>query len=238
MPPELSSIVCITQKDLFDDSDPFVVELYDVGDTVQRVIKTNIARAFVDLNRAPDDLAPQNPDGLIKSTTCYQKPIYTNQPDEPLQNIIIDKYYKPYHESIQKSMQELDVKYCFDCHTMASVAPNIAPDGNNSKRPAFCLSNRDGNSAPNDTVQLLSECISECYGVSESDISINDPFHGGYITRTHGNNPIPWIQIEMNRDLYLNEKWFDKDSLKIDENRLSELNQQFADTLTLFNSKL
>ena len=238
MPAELTSMACITKTDLFDDSDPFVMEMYDLGNKVERVIKTNIARAFVDLNRSPDDLPPQNPDGLIKSMTCYQKPIYTKQPDESLQTILIDKYYKPYHDSIQQSMKELDVKFCFDCHSMASVAPNIAPDGNQTKRPAFCLSNRDGASATNETVKLLAECISECFDVKKNDISINNPFHGGYITKTHGNNPIPWIQIEMNRDLYLNEKWFDKESLTIDETKLLEINQQFENTLTLFDSKL
>lgn len=238
IPPELHDIVCITKKDLFDDSDPFVIEMYDLGDRVKRVIKTDIARAFVDLNRSPHDLPPQNPDGLIKSVTCYQKPIYVKQPDESLRDILIDKYYKPYHGYIQESMQELDLKMCFDCHSMASVAPSIAPDSGKSKRPVFCLSNRDGASAVNETVELLAECVSECFGVKQSDISINEPFHGGYITKTHGNNPLPWIQIEMNRDLYLNEKWFDKDSLKIDEDRLLHLNKQFEDTLTLFDSKL
>ena len=75
-PPELDSHLSITDKDLFDDSDPFVIEIYDLGTKVERVIKTNIARAFVDLNRSLQDLPPQNPDGLIKSSTCYEKPIY------------------------------------------------------------------------------------------------------------------------------------------------------------------
>ncbi len=238
-PPELNEITCITKKDLFDDSDPFVIELYDIGGEVSRVIKTDIARAFVDLNRAPDDFAPKNPDGLIKSVTCYQKPIYYKgkEPDENLRETLIQKYYNPYHDALQKSMKELDLQFCFDCHSMASVAPNIAPDGN-KKRPAFCLSNRDGDSAPNEAVEVLADCISDCYGVKRSDVSINNPFHGGYITKFHGNNPVPWIQIEMNRDLYLDEQWFDKDSLDIDKSRLSDLNSQFAESLKLFSSKI
>jgi formiminoglutamase len=75
-PEELEGHLSITNKDLFDDSDPFVTELYDLGDKVKRVIKTDIARAFVDLNRSLQDMPPQNPDGLIKSKTCYEKPIY------------------------------------------------------------------------------------------------------------------------------------------------------------------
>lgn len=239
-PAELNTTTCITEKDLFDDSDPFVIDLYDLKDVVSCVIKTDIARAFIDLNRSPDDLPPKNPDGVVKSTTCYQKPIYHNgcQPDENLTNILIEKYYKPHHDKIKNSMRELDLELCFDCHSMASVAPNISPDGNKTKRPTFCLSNRDGNSAPDETVQKLADCISECFHVERNNIFINNPFHGGYITKTHGNNPVPWIQIEMNRDLYLSEKWFDESSLQVTPSRLFELNKQLEETLNLLHSRI
>ena len=62
IPPELDDHVCITEKDLFDDSDPFVIEIYDLGEKVEGSIMTNVARAFVDLNRSLQDLPPQNPD--------------------------------------------------------------------------------------------------------------------------------------------------------------------------------
>ena len=106
-PSELNGHLCITEHDQFDDSDPFVVEIYDLGDEVQTVIKTDIARAFVDLNRSLQDLPPKNPDGLIKSSTCYEKPIYLNgkEPDESLRKMLIEMYYKPYHRAIQKSIR-------------------------------------------------------------------------------------------------------------------------------------
>ena len=61
-PPELDDLLSITDADLFDDSDPFVIEIYDLGEKVEDVVKTNIARAFVDLNRSLQDLPPENPD--------------------------------------------------------------------------------------------------------------------------------------------------------------------------------
>ncbi len=47
-------------------------------------------RAVVDLNRAPDDTAPENPDGVVKSHTCWNVPVYKpgSLPDEKLKNII------------------------------------------------------------------------------------------------------------------------------------------------------
>jgi formiminoglutamase len=229
----------ITDKDLFDDSDPFVIEIYDLGDKVEGVVKTNVARAFVDLNRSLQDLPPQNPDGLIKSTTCYQKPIYKpgREPDDSLTSVLIEMYYKPYHRSIQKSIHDLDLQLCLDCHSMASVAPNISPDGKEKKRPKFCLSNQDGKTSSNEMIELLASCIAESFEIDRGDISLNDPFHGGHITKTYGNNPLPWIQVEMNRDLYLSEDWFDENTLSIDSARLRELNHLFGDCLKLFSKK-
>jgi formiminoglutamase len=239
-PVELEGHLSITNKDLFDDSDPFVMELYDVGDKVERVIKTDIARAFVDLNRSLQDMPPDNPDGLIKSKTCYDKPIYTNgkEPDDSLKTMLIEMYYNPYHQAIQKSIDELDLKLCLDCHSMASSAPYFSPDKNNSKRPMFCISNNDGKTSSQEMIELLADSISKAYSVDRTEISLNDPFHGGHITKTYGNNPIPWIQIEMNRSLYLSSPWFDEDTLSVDANRLQKLNKQFEKSLDLLFSKI
>ena len=237
IPHELKNQLCINDRDLFDDSDPFVIEIYDIGDKAKTIIKTEIARAFVDLNRAPNDLPPKNPDGVIKSTTCYNKSIYSKQPDEALRKILIKSYYEPYHKEILKNIKKYDFKICLDCHSMASVAPNISPDGNNAKRPSFCISNQNGKTSTNQMMDHLAECISESFSISIEQISKNNPFYGGYITQTYGNKQLPWIQIEMNRDLYLNKQWFDESTLKIDPARLTKLNECFEKTLEIFFQK-
>jgi formiminoglutamase len=76
---------------------------------------------------------------------------------------------------------------------MASYAPNISPDGNKKKRSLFCLSNQDGKTSSKEMIILLADCIAESFEIDKSEIKLNDPFHGGYITKTYGNNPIPWI---------------------------------------------
>ncbi len=235
-PAELEGHLSITDKDLFDDSDPFAVELYDLGDKVERVIKTDIARAFVDLNRSLQDMPPDNPDGLIKSKTCYDKPIYVHglEPDDSLRTMLVEMYYRPYHHAIQKGIDELDLKLCLDCHSMASFAPYFSPDKSKSKRPLFCISNNDGKTSSQEMMELLADSISKSYSVDRKEISLNDPFHGGHITRTYGNNPAPWIQVEMNRDLYLSGEWFDQNTLKINEEKLKGLNRMFENALTQF----
>ena len=235
-PSELDGHLCITEHDQFDDSDPFVVEIYDLGDKVQRVIKTDIARAFVDLNRSLQDIPPKNPDGLIKSSTCYDKPIYLKgrEPDDTLRNLLIEMYYKPYHRQIQKSLSELDLQLCIDCHSMAEFAPFISPDKDNKERPLFCLSNQDGKTSSSEIIELFAECICKSFLINKKDVTLNEPFKGGYITKTYGNNPIPWIQVEMNRNQYLTEPWFDHKNMTVNQSRLHELNEKFERTLDLF----
>ena len=237
IPHELENHLCINQKDLFDDSDPFVIEIYDIGNNAKSIIKTEIARAFVDLNRAPNDLPPNNPDGVIKSATCYQKPIYSKQPDDELRKILIKSYYEPYHKEITELIRKNDFKICLDCHSMAAIAPSISPDGNNKKRPLFCLSNQNGKTSTTQMIDYLAECISEAFSINIEQISKNDPFQGGYITKTYGNKPFPWIQIEMNRDLYLSKPWFDELTFEIDPVRLAKLNECFERTLEIFFQK-
>ena len=78
VPKELRDRTCLREVDILNDSDPFEREVYDLGDRVAGVITTDIGRAFVDVNRAPDDLPPENPDGVIKTHTCYRRVIYKN----------------------------------------------------------------------------------------------------------------------------------------------------------------
>jgi formiminoglutamase len=160
------------------------------------------------------------------------------EPDDTLRTLLIETYYLPYHRSIQKSLKELDLQLCLDCHSMASYAPSISPDGNNNKRPMFCLSNNDGQTSSQEMLELLADSISESFSVDRGEISLNDPFHGGHITQTYGNNPIPWIQVEMNRDLYLSPPWFDEKILSVDTNHLQKLNKQFKNSLELLFSKI
>ena len=106
------------------------------------------------------------------------------------------------------------------------------------KRPLFCISNNDGQASSQDVLELLADSISEAYSIDRKEIFLNDPFHGGHITRTYGNKPIPWIQIEMNRDLYLKSPWFNENALSVDTAHLQKLNKQFENSIELLFSKI
>jgi len=237
IPEELAERVCIDPVDLFEDGDAFTREIYHLQNRVTSIITAGIARAFVDLNRSTDDLPPRNPDGLIKSMTCFQKPIYIKgkEPGDSLTRKLIERYYLPYHAGIREILSRETILLALDCHSMAAEAPAIAPDaGKKEKRPLVCLGNVHGKSCSNETVEKLCDCVCRAFSLKPSEVTVNRPFSGGYITRTYGGNPVPWVQVELNRSLYLAPPWFDPVNLQIHRNRLRQLNRQFENMLRFF----
>lgn len=236
VPSEIRDRVTISAKDQFEDSDAFTQEIYGLGNEVLVQVQAQVARAFVDMNRAENDRPPQNPDGVVKTQTCHGKTIYLpgQELDDASTQRFLDTYYFPYHRSIATALAEhTDLQLALDCHTMEAVAPTIAPD-TGQPRPLVCLGNNHGKSCPPEMADRLVECFREGFGLGEKDVVMNKPFAGGYITQTYGEGALPWVQVEMNRSLYLSMPWFDAESLTVQPQRLLDLNQRFRKTLTLF----
>ncbi len=231
-PKELHDRICITPQDLFDDGDAFTADVYDLSGEVAGVVKAEIARAFVDLNRAPEDRPPQNPDGVVKTATCLNRPIYKpgREPDEALTALLIERYHGPYHARLEAAGADPRIRLALDCHSMLPTAPPIAPDAGR-RRPLFCLSNGNGRTAPTQLLEALAAAFAAAFEVPREEIGLNDPFKGGYITQRHGGGRLPWIQVEMNRSLYLAGPWFDRDTRQIHPGRLENLRDRFRDAL-------
>jgi formiminoglutamase len=109
---------------------------------------------------------------------------------------------------------------------MAAMPPPVAPDAGRP-RPLFCLSNAEGRTCDDGLLRQLAERLSEAFSCPRSEVSLNQPFKGGHITRRHGRNPLPWVQVEMNRSLYLAEPWFDRKERRVMPERLRELRERF-----------
>ena len=235
IPDELRNLTCLTKSDIFDDSDAFTLEIFNIGSKAAEVVTTDIARAFVDVNRAPDDRPPVNPDGVVKTQTCYNAPVYKNEsdPDKNLTDTLLNRYYKPYHKSIQRAIQSSKIKLALDCHSMAESGPPISPDSG-QKRPEFCMGNIHGVSSSMDIVGKFADCVKNVFSLNDKDVVLNSPFAGGYITKTYGLKPVPWIQVEMNRKLYLSSQWYNRETFTINGGRLKELNLKFLQVLELY----
>jgi hypothetical protein len=55
-------------------------------------------------------------------------------------------------------------------------------------------------------------------------VALNQPPGDGHVLRSLGGKPLPWIRIELSRELYLREPWFDDSHLEVEERRLRDLN--------------
>jgi N-formylglutamate amidohydrolase len=195
--PEVVQDVCLlTKKDILEDGDAGAAELYNpLKKEVEAFVSTDIARAIVDMNRAEDDFWK---DGVIKTHTCWDVPVYKSYPSEYTIAELIAKYHRPYHAKLSDSAK--NVKIGIDCHTMAAVAPPVAPD-RGKRRPPVCLSNADS-TCPTDWIDTLAQYLNQSLGFQ---VSINEPFKGGYIIRSHADE-IPWIQIEFSRAAFLSDE--------------------------------
>jgi formiminoglutamase len=235
LPPELKGRVCAADHDLHDDVDAYSGRIYDLGSRAAVVVAADVARTFVDLNRTMDDLPPANPDGVVKSSTCTGKFVYFpgQEPDAALIDRLLKRYYVPYFVRLNQEVLRADIRFAFDCHTMLPYGPSAASDAGQA-RPLICLGNRGGRTSDMDSLYRLGECFRRVFKIGIEDVAFNVPFSGGAITRKYGRRPIPWIQIEINRSLYLAPPWFDRQGLVMDDRRLFELNRLFEAVLTAF----
>jgi formiminoglutamase len=193
VPPEIDDLNLLSPEQIAEDGDEGAGQLYALEREVRAFVTTEIARAFVDMNRSPDD---RRRDGVVKTHTCWNVQIDSEPLPEGTANALIERYYGPYHERLS-SLATAGVKVGLDCHTMAAVGPPVGLDPG-VERPSICVSNGDG-TCPRDWLGDLAMCLGRAFG---KEVSINHPFTGGYIVRHHASE-LPWIQIEFSRAPFL-----------------------------------
>jgi N-formylglutamate deformylase len=248
IPSEVHDRVALTSRDVFLDTDTFTRQIYNLRERVTAVIENPIARAIVDVNRAPDDRPPANPDGVIKTRTALGKQVYKNEmfPEEKLINDLLSHYYYPYHRNLEVLTDQHELRLALDCHSMLPVSPPTS-DNPGRRRPLICLSNRgDGQgrqtptqgpiTCPPEWLQLLADAFLQVFdGNSDDRVVLNAPFLGGYISQAHSRSSgVPWIQVELNRNLYLKEPYFDPQTLEVSVRRLEELREMVLVALERF----
>lgn len=195
-PIELQSLSCVDGEEVIRDGDEQAAEIYlPLGEHVAHLVTTGIARAFVDLNRAEDDFRK---DGVIKTHTCWDVPIYRRAPRAETVASVLARHYHPYHERLRELASDGYVRAGVDCHTMAAFGPPVGPDAGR-ERPAACVSDADGSTCEPAWTRELAAQLEAALG---GEVWINDPFRGGYITRAHAAE-LPWLQLEVSRGPFL-----------------------------------
>jgi len=189
IPPEVEKFNLLTIEQIVRDGDEGAREIYDLKDEVAAFVTIGIARAYLDMNRPEND---RGSDGVIKTETIYQEPIFSRPLEEKHVYQLLNRYYHPYHRKLSRLID--GVLLGIDCHTMAEAAPPIGQDAGTT-RPFICLSDADG-ACPKEWTSLMAECLESEFGCT---VSINHPFKGGFIVRSHASE-LPWLQLELSRE--------------------------------------
>ena len=195
VPRRLAGNCLLSEAQIVHDGDEFAAEIYaPLESAVRYMVRTDVARAVLDMNRAEDDLRK---DGVVKTHSCWDEPIWKRPLDAKTTQWLIETHHRPYHRRLSELARDRGLLLAIDCHTMAEYGPPIGPDPA-SKRPQACLGNVNGNSCPDEWTTILQRALQRHF---PGEVTVNRPFSGGYITRFHGAE-MPWIQLELSRGAF------------------------------------
>ena len=203
-----------------EDTDWHIDCLYDFApDMGMTLIAANCSRYVIDLNRDPRGQALYQDQrvetGLVPIRSFANEPLYT-EGQEPNSNEIsrrIAAYYDPYYAGIQRLIDERQAEFgsvlFFDCHSIRRNVPSIRK----APFPDLIIGTQDGRTADPKLCAIAQASLARH---SRYQVSYNDPFKGGYLTRWFGKpeKNVHAIQLEMSQDLYLEEG-----STKIDQSK-------------------
>jgi len=195
IPPEVEDLCILDEEEIIRDGDEGAGPIYrPLKEIVSAFVTTDIARAIVDMNRAEGD---RRKDGVVKTHTCWDVPVYDSKLEEGIARILIEKYHRPYHKTLTRFAEGMILGV--DCHTMAAEGPPVGPDPGVA-RPHLCLSDHDS-TCPRAWTLSLAACLEQAFG---TEVSINHPFRGGYIICSHAKE-VPWIQLELSRGRFMSD---------------------------------
>lgn len=204
--------------------DAYVDELFGEAPSVgATLLAAAFPRAYVDVNRAEDDIDPDLLDapwpgpispsgytsrgmGLIRRLALPNVPMYSRRLRVAEVEHRLQAYYRPYRLALGDRIETLSRRFSsvwhLNCHSMKSCGNEMNVDAG-EMRPDFVVSDRQGATAdPSYTAWVAEWFRSRGYSVQ-----INDPYQGGDLIK-HFGAPVRGhhsIQVEINRALYLNE---------------------------------
>lgn len=220
-----SSFISQTELDghtIRSSEDAYVDRLFDSAPSFGApLLKAGAPRAFIDLNRSPEELDPalihgvrrhgHNPRvasglGVVPRVVANGRTIYRGKigMDEARKRIV--QYWHPYHDHLQtllnRARDNFGEAILVDCHSMPREAVESTRT-RKGQRPEIVIGDRFGASADAEVVGLIEDAFLKA-GFA---VSRNAPFAGAYITQHYGrpSRHQHAIQIEIDRSLYMNE---------------------------------
>jgi N-formylglutamate amidohydrolase len=216
----LSSTV-LDEERIRSSEDAFVDLLLErVPQVGAPLLVAEMPRAFLDLNRAAEELDPavihdvprgaSNPRitsglGVIPRVVAQGRAIYRGKISHSEAQRRIREVWRPYHAKLDELLGEAQAAFgqaiLIDCHSMPHEAiESAAPRG---RTPEIVLGDRFGASAGGGLTDRL-EAIFSGLGFR---VARNAPFAGAYMTQAYGqpDRGRHAVQIEIDRALYMDE---------------------------------
>jgi len=170
-------------------------------------------RCFVDVNRAEDEVPSEwLPHGarssaraeiglgVVPTVIAQGQDMYLSPLSQDIAQQRLQALYHPYHDQVRSliatAKSTAGSALLIDCHSM----PGFSISG--QRRPDIILGDRYGVSCRAETIDRIEKSfIQRGYNVAR-----NHPYAGGYVTSHYGrpNNGVEVLQIEINRELYVN----------------------------------
>lgn len=213
----------LDEREIRSSEDAFVDNLFAcVVDQGAPLLASDAPRAYVDLNRAPEELDPaliegvrraaHNPRissglGVIPRVVAGGRAIYRGKMTLAEAHSRLNGSWRPYHDMLQtlidESHAQFDEAILIDCHSMPHEAlENVGSPG--SLRPDVVLGDRFGAAAASPVV----EQIEAAFASAGLRVARNMPFAGAYIAQHYGrpSRRQHAVQVEIDRGLYMDER--------------------------------
>jgi len=198
--------------------DDLIAAAPDLG---AQTILANLPRAYIDLNRAEDELdaavvagVPRmghNPRvasglGVIPRVVSNGRAIYRGKLTLAEAQMRVTRYWRPYHAQLRTMIGATKAQFghaiLIDCHSMPHEAIASLRDGQ-GRRPDVVLGDRFGAAASGPVTEHIEAAFASAGLVTVR----NAPFAGAYITQAYGRpaQDVHVVQVEIDRALYMDE---------------------------------
>ncbi len=208
---------------VFEDS--YIDELFDFAPEIGcKLLTLNIPRAIIDVNRDIleideemffnfKDFDSNKTERVQSGIGLFPKlrgtvEIYKDKQDWLIYKKLIEIIYNDWHKRLEREIHDINLSFSeilyIDCHSMPSL--DLNGDKIGKSLPEFVIGNLWGKSCNPEVTNFIIDYLSnEGFNVAE-----NYPYAGAFALQKYGNpkKGINAIQIEIRRDLYLNEDKF------------------------------
>lgn len=207
----------------------------------------HVARAWIDLNRAPSEIDPQmisnaprtafaQPSakvrgglGLVPRRLADHGELWRRPWTRESISARVSGMHDPYHQALSHALASLKARFGFamliDLHSM----PPLRPEGSGPV-PRIVVGDRYGRSAGARLCDLAQRTLAR----RGYEVALNHPYAGGYVLERHGRpaRDIHALQIEVDRSLYLDEALSERgQGLEAMQEAVADLVRTLADDL-------